>query len=128
MFPFLKEFRSIEEVVVSHNLAALGDAFVNFVYSLALSRKRNRPVGARVKGSILSQSLKASGLRSFLPSRMDSHKQADAAEALIIFAWMYGLISITEIVSILSETDGATEGFTHLLVEIKKRANKKGLF
>ena len=128
MFPFLKEFRSVEEVVASHQLAALGDAFVNFIYSLTLSRKRNRPVGIRVKGSILSKSLKASKLRSFLPSRIDSHKQADAAEALIVFAWMRNLISISEIVSILSRSDEAIEGFTNLLVEVKKRIDEKGLF
>jgi hypothetical protein len=126
MFPFVGNFKSIKEVLTSHELAALGDAFVNFVYSLSLSKMRNRPTGARVKGSVLSGSLKASGLRSFLPSRIDSHKQADAAEALIVYAWMRQLISIHEIVLILSETEKATEAFTNLLTEIKRRVNKKG--
>jgi hypothetical protein len=126
MFPFVGNFKSIKEVLTSHELAALGDTFINFVYSLSLSKMRNRPTGARVKGSVLSGSLKASGLRSFLPSRIDSHKQADAAEALIVYAWMKQLISIHEIVLILSETEKATEAFTNLLTEIKRRVNKKG--
>jgi hypothetical protein len=126
MFPFVGNFKSIKEVLTSHELAALGDTFVNFVYSLSLSKMRNRPTGVRVKGSVLSGSLKASGLRSFLPSRMDSHRQADAAEALIVYAWMKQLISIHEIVLILSETEKATEAFTNLLTEIKGRVNKKG--
>lgn len=126
MFPFVGNFKNIKEVLTSHELAALGDAFVNFVYSLSLSKMRNRPTGARVKGSVLSGSLKASGLRSFLPSRMDTHKQADAAEALIVYAWMKQLISIHEIVLILGETEKATEAFTNLLTEIKRRVNKRG--
>jgi len=113
--------------LTSHTLAALGDAFVNFVYSLALSKKKNRPVGVRAKGSVLSKSLKDSGLRGLLPSRMDSHKQADAAEALIVYAWMRQLISIDEIVSILSEKEEAADAFTELLVEIKRRIDKKGV-
>jgi hypothetical protein len=127
LFPFIKKFKSVEEILTSHTLAALGDAFVNFVYSLALSKKKNRPVGVRAKGSVLSKSLKDSGLRGLLPSRMDSHKQADAAEALIVYAWMRQLISIDEIVSILSEKEEAADAFTELLVEIKRRIDKKGV-
>jgi len=117
--------------MADHKLAALGDAFVNFVYSLALSKKENRPLGIRVKGSVLSKSLKAAELRGFLPSRIDSHAQADAAEALIVYAWMRNIISMSEAVSILSEADTATEAFTRLLRVIAERIKKKerkGLF
>lgn len=117
--------------MADHKLAALGDTFVNFVYSLALSKKENRPIGVRVKGSVLSKSLKAAELRGVLPSRINSHTQADAAEALIVYAWMRNIISISETVSILSEADTATEAFSCLLKVIAERIKKrerKGLF
>lgn len=43
---FVKTHRNLTEVLTGHKLASLGDAYVNFAYSLALSNRTGRPTGA----------------------------------------------------------------------------------
>lgn len=117
-FPFVSSYRSLREILTDHKLAALGDAFVNFVYSLALSAR------ARVDGRILAVSLRKARLRDLLPPRTDRHNQADAAEALIVYAWIQGLITLEEGVSLLEQHEDATEAFCSLLLTAKKKLNQ----
>jgi hypothetical protein len=120
-FPFLKTHKSLAEVLTDHELASFGDAYINFVYSLALSKKRGKPCGARVKGSVLAQAFRKAGLRENLGSRIDSHALADAAEALIVYAWLRGFITLDETASTLEKADEPLEGFTQLLKTAKSR-------
>lgn len=64
--PTLKSYSSIEEILLDKDLAGLGDSYVNFVYSLAMSKKCGRPTGAKVNNRILATAVDASGLRKFL--------------------------------------------------------------
>ncbi|MEM3695314.1 MAG: ribonuclease III family protein [Candidatus Bathyarchaeia archaeon] len=121
IFPFVRTYKSLTEVLTDHKLASLGDVYVNFVYALALSNKRRVPSGAKVKGSILAEAIKKAALREFLPSRMERHLLADAAEALIVYAWLHNFVVLEESVSILEKFDDPVEGFSHLLMEIKNR-------
>jgi hypothetical protein len=73
-------------VLTDHKLASLGDAYVNFVYFLALSNRTGRPTGAKTKGDAPAQAIKKAGLREYLPSRMTRHMLADAAESSIVYA------------------------------------------
>lgn len=114
-------YKSLREILLDHKLAALGDAYVNFVYSLTLSKKRGEPTGARVDGRILAEALKRAGLRKFLPSRIDRHRQADAAEALLVYTWIKGLMTIEEGVSVLRQYDDVAEAFCSFLLAAKKR-------
>jgi hypothetical protein len=107
--------------LTDHGLASLGDSFVNFVYSLALSNRRRKPGGTKVKGSILAEALRRAGLREHLPSRMSRHALADAAEALIVYAWMNDCLTIFECVSLLGKRDDPTDCLTRLLVTAKER-------
>lgn len=84
-------------------LSALGDGFVNLIYSLAVSNALKKPVSKRVSNHILAEALAASGLRSKLGSRVTKHELADYAEALIFYAWAGNKITIEECVDILSE-------------------------
>lgn len=118
MFLFIKTYRDITEVLTDHKLASLGDAHVNFVYALALSNRRRVPSGAKVKGSILAEAVKRATLREFLPAKMSSHLLADAAEALIVYAWLNNVVTLNEAVSILMFND-PVEGFKELLTKIK---------
>ncbi len=120
-FPFLKAYKSLAEVLTDHELASFGDAYVNFVYSLALSKKRGKPCGIKVKGSVLAQAFRKAGLRENLGSRIDSHALADAAEALIVYAWLRSFITLDETVFILEEADEPLEGFTQLLKTAKSK-------
>jgi len=117
----LKEPKSLREVLLDKGLAGLGDMYVNFVYSLALSRKFERPIGAKVNNRILAEAVKRSGLRKMLPRRIDRHAQGDAAEALIVFAWLQEAMSFEDCLKVIGEGDDPTDAFTELLREIGKR-------
>jgi len=120
-FSFIKTYRNITEVLTDHKLASLGDTYINFVYSLALSNKKGKPSGAKVKGSVLAEALKKAGLREHLPSRMTRHMLADAAEALIVYAWLHNYITLDESVAIIEKTNDLTDGLSQLLATIKSR-------
>ncbi len=113
--------KTLLEVLTDQNLAALGDAYANFIYSLALSEKRGAPTGAKAGNRILSQALKKAGLRDPLPKRTPRHKQADAAEALIVYAWMLNAMTIHEGVKILRGSEDIVEAFCSLLLESRER-------
>jgi hypothetical protein len=121
-FSFIKTHENITEVLTNHKLASLGDAYINLVYSLALSNRKGQPSGAKVKGTVLADAIKKAGLREYLPSRMTRHMLADAAEALIVYAWLHNCITLEESVATLEKTDDPIDGFSQLLATIKNRA------
>jgi hypothetical protein len=121
MFSFIPTHNSLTGVMTDHRLASLGDAFVNLVYSLALSGKNGRPSGAKVKGSLLAEGLRRAGLRPYAPSSMTSHELADAAEALIVYAWLHGHITLEESVAMLEKDDDPAEALSRLLEKIVER-------
>ena len=120
-FTFIKKCNSLADVLTDHNLASLGDTYINFVYSLALSNRKRKPSGTKVKGSVLAEALKKAGLREYLPSRMTRHTLADAAEALIVYAWLHDYVTLEESVATLEEIDNPIDGFSQLLATIKNR-------
>jgi hypothetical protein len=117
----MKTYGSLREVLIDHDLASLGDAYINFVYSLVLSTRRGKPSGAKVKGTALAEALRRAGLRKYLPSRMTSHVLADAAEALIVYAWLCNCVTIEECVAILEKSVDLVDALTQLLITINKR-------
>ncbi|KPV64576.1 MAG: hypothetical protein AOA66_0109 [Candidatus Bathyarchaeota archaeon BA2] len=121
MFAFVPEYKNLREVLADQKLAALGDAYVNFVYSLALSKRKGEPVGAKVDSRLLAEALRKAGLRNLLPSRIDRHKQADAAEALIVYAWVQDAMTIEEGVSILEQFEDMVEAFCSFLLAARRK-------
>ena len=119
MFKLTHEYQNLNEVLMDQKLAKLGDAYVNFLYSLAISKKDGVPTGIKVKGKLLADALKKADLRKFLPSRTDRHKQADAAEALIVYAWALGAMTMEEGLEILEKTEDNVEAFCCLLQTAK---------
>lgn len=122
MFTFIPQYGNLTEVLMDQKLAKLGDAYVNFLYSLALSKKQGEATGTKVKGRLLADAFKKAGLREFLPSRMDRHKQADAAEALIVYAWIRGSVTMEEGLEILEQTEDVLDAFTFLLLSAKRKS------
>jgi hypothetical protein len=115
-------YQDLRKILMDKKLAKLGDAYVNFVYSLALTEIYGEPTGARVSSEILAKALKKAHLRKLLPSRLDRHSQGDAAEALIVYAWLQGAISLKETVKFITACRGNyVEAFTLLLEEITRR-------
>jgi len=106
---------------MDHKLAALGDAYINFAYSLALSQNKGQPSGAKVRGSVLAEAFKKAGLRGHMPSRVSRHMLADAAEALTVYAWLHKHITLEESVAILEKAENPVEGLTQLFLTIKDR-------
>jgi hypothetical protein len=121
MCSFIQKHENLSEVLMDQKLAKLGDAYVNFLYSLAVSKKIGEPTGIKVKGRLLADAFKKAGLRKFLPSRVDRHKQADAAEALIVYAWIRGGMTMEEGLIILEQTEDSIEAFSCLLMTAKTK-------
>ena len=121
MFTLIQQYESLSEVLMDQKLAKLGDAYVNFLYSLVLSKKTGEPTGIKVKGRLLADAFKKAGLRKFLPSRIDRHKQADAAEALIVYAWIRGSMTMEEGLGILEQNEDSVEAFSCLLLTAKMK-------
>ncbi|MEM2911147.1 MAG: ribonuclease III family protein [Candidatus Bathyarchaeia archaeon] len=121
-FSFTKEYKNLAEILTDHKLAALGDAYINLAYSLAISERKGQPSGAKVKGSVLAEAFKKAGLREHMPSRVSRHMLADAAEALTVYAWLHKHITLEECVGILQKAENPIEGFTKLLTIITNRA------
>jgi hypothetical protein len=113
---------------VDRQLARLGDAYVNFVYSLALSEKKSQPEGKKVKGSTLAEALRKAELREMLPSRVDKHVLSDAGEALIVYAWLHKLLTLDESVQTLIDNDSLQDGLEQLLRKAKERIMNSKLF
>lgn len=121
IFSFVWARRSLNEVLTDHSLASLGDSYVNLVYSLVISNRKGKPFGGKVKGSILAEALRRAGLRECLPSRMSRHTLADAAEALIVYAWLSHCASLDESVAIVGREKDPAEGLGQLLKTIRRR-------
>ena len=128
MSEFIPQYENLSEVLMDQKLAKLGDAYVNFLYSLALSKKNGEATGIKVKGRLLADAFKKAGLRKFLPSRIDRHKQADAAEALIVYAWIRGSMTMEEGLEILEQNEDSVEIFSVLLLtaKMKLKIKKRG--
>lgn len=107
--------------MIDKALAALGDAYVNFLYSLALSRKEGKPIGKKVCGAALAEAVRKAGLRRVLPSRVDKHILSDAAEAFLVYAWLNHTVTFEESVEILENADDTEGGLAELLLLAKER-------
>jgi hypothetical protein len=128
---FLEEYfqknlsgRSIREILLDKELAQLGDAYVNFIYSLALSISERRPLGKKVSSDILANAIKESDIRRLLPSGSDRHAQGDAAEALILSSWITGRVTIEEAVRVLGKETDPVRAFKGLLLQVMKGFEK----
>ncbi|UCD73249.1 MAG: hypothetical protein JSW01_01015 [Candidatus Bathyarchaeota archaeon] len=116
----LREKPNLVEVLSNKQLAALGDSYLNFLYSVYLSGKLGHPTGSRIKGSILQNALKDSGLRKILPKRVDRHSQADAFEALAAYSLIKELVSFKKALKILNKHEDSVAGMTELALHMKK--------
>jgi hypothetical protein len=100
---------------------SLGDSNANFVYSLAISNRKGSLLGTKVKGSVLAEALRKTGLRECLPSGMSRRSLADAAEALIVYAWFKRWVSSDESVAMIGRKSDPVEGLGEVLANIKGR-------
>jgi len=107
---------NLRRVMQDKHLASLGAAFVNFVYSLALTQINGHHQATKVSDRILSEAFRLAGLREHLGSRLSRKDLANGAESLLAEAYRRQVISVDECVSILSEDpEGPETGLSVLL-------------
>lgn len=78
--------------------AKLGDSFLNFVYSAAKTKAIGRPSGERVPNKVLLKALKLSGVKMV----NEECDEGGIVEAILGYAWFYGIISLEEAIEIVS--------------------------
>jgi hypothetical protein len=107
---------TLRQVMRDKQLASLGDAFVNFVYSLALTQANGKPESVKVSDRILAEAFRLSGLRKYLGTRISKKDLANASESLLVDAYRKKLLTIEESVRILSEDpNGLQAGLSQLM-------------
>lgn len=134
MLDFSSRYSDPTEAFLDEDLAKLGDALVNLMYSVARSQVRDKPDGGKVPNSVLSDALHESGLRKLAPSRADRHKLGDIAEAIVAYAWTESKLDLDESVKIISASlsvedfeerrfllEATKDGFVNLLKTISER-------
>lgn len=111
-----------QEILRNRKLARLGDAYVNFLFSLALTKATGIPVGVKVSDRVLFEVAKKTGIRPLLPKRIKRGEVANAIEAIIIDSWMRRSLELDEMTDIISKNpDNITEAATQLVKRILER-------
>ncbi|HXZ97762.1 MAG TPA: ribonuclease III family protein [Candidatus Acidoferrum sp.] len=107
------------------NLAKLGDAYVNFVFSLGRSRALQEPQGIKVSDRILAEALRRSGLRQELPHRTTRQDCANAVEALLVYGYLNKLVSLEETVDqIAAGPEPPVEVFVQLIKTVASKIER----
>lgn len=109
-------------VLADSRLAKLGDAYVNFVFSLGRSRALREPQGIKVSDRILAEALRRSGLRQELPRRTTRQDCANAVEALLVFGYLNKLVTLEEAVDrIAASPDSPVDAFVNLIRSVAEK-------
>ncbi|MGB9023555.1 MAG: ribonuclease III family protein [Candidatus Bathyarchaeia archaeon] len=109
-------------VLADSRLAKLGDAYVNFVFSLGRSRALREPQGIKVSDRILAEALRRSGLRQELPRRTTRQDCANAVEALLVFGYLNKLVTLEEAVDrIAASPDSPVDAFVSLIKSVAEK-------
>jgi hypothetical protein len=107
---------AIRQIVRNKELASLGDAYVNFIYSLALTKISGHPQAVKVSDRLLAGAFKLAGLRDCLGTRITRKDLANASESLLVEAYLKELLTIQESVQILAQhPDGPAAGLSDLM-------------
>ena len=77
-------------------LSKLGDALLNFIYSLNLSMSQGVATGAKIPNRILAKAIESSRHKNLIPRRSDKHRKGDLVEAIFAYAWLEGRLDINE--------------------------------
>ena len=113
-----------------NDFKGFGDALINFLYSLAKSKVLQVWIGDKVSNYVLSQALIMSQVNQ--PGGLDKHEKGDYVEGYIAKAWIDGLLTTDEAVTILvrnlkkydleeREQEAMVEAFRELLDYIQKK-------
>ena len=112
----MSKLEQVRQTMQDRRLASLGDAFVNFVYSLALTEISGHPEGVKVSDRDLSEAFRVAGLREYLGTRISKKELANASESLLVRAYQIRALTIEESVQVITRNpDGPKAGLADLL-------------
>ncbi len=97
----------LSKMLMDRGLAQLGDALLNFAFSLALTETTGQPTGTKVADKTLAEAAVQAGLRKHLPRRVGRGEVANSLEALLGLVWLRHLITLDEILTCLKAQDHA---------------------
>ena len=98
----LQEDVELKHVLNNKTLAKFGDALINFLYSLAKSAVTREFCGEKVSDRSLAAALRETPLKPELRPRSTVDDLGDAVEAFCAYLWIKQLVSLEEMVDILS--------------------------
>lgn len=105
----------LTEIMLDRKRASLGDAYINLVYSLTLTRIRGEPKGVKVSDRILADAFKEAGLRKYLGTRRTRKDFANASEAIMMEAFQTNILTFDESVNIIALETNPVSGIANLL-------------
>jgi hypothetical protein len=85
-----------QQAFTDPKLSKLGDALLNFLYSLILSASAGAPEGRKVPNSVLAKAIDMSRHRGLIPRRSDKHGKGDIVEAIFAYAWLRRALDLRE--------------------------------
>jgi len=117
--------RQLKQILTDSRLAKLGDAYVNFVYSLGRTRALQEPQGIKVSDRMLAEALRRSGLRKELPHRMTRQDCANAVEALLVYGYLNKLVSLEEAADQIAAASGSPiDAFVRLIASVAEKVEE----
>ncbi len=98
-----KPQNSLPTFIVTKGNSKLGDALVNFIYSLAKSAVSPQATGTKVSDYVLATAYRSSlwGRNEILSLKGKKGYLADHVESLILYFWVFELVSLEEMVEYL---------------------------
>jgi len=113
-------------IILDKKLASLGDAYLNFLFSLALTKTFSEPVGVKVSDKVLAEVARRTGVRELLPRRTSRGDVGNSIEALIVYSWLSRQLTLEESVDILATRgEDPTEAVSCLVREILRRISAR---
>ena len=130
---------TLSSVLSDSKLAAVGDIYVNLIYSIARASYNKKGV-IHVWDKSLAEALRRAELRNFMPSKLNSGEIADGAEAFIFYSFIHEIMSLDEMSNFLidelktkdlsersKEKIASLEVFAKLLKHLKEKIAEKGI-
>ena len=95
---------TLRDILESKKLAQLGDFLANFVYSSVTIGNFDINGSVHVWDRSLKEAMEKANLRVEMGKKVKPDKVADAAEALIAFAYFRNLVSLEEMTAMIHES------------------------
>ena len=109
---------NLSDLLLDKNLAKLGDSYINFLYSIAMTITKKEPTGIKVSDRLLALAAKEAGMRVLLPKRTPIGRVADAVEVLLIHSVISGSLKMKDMLEILLESEDDTiTGFKNIIIK-----------